>query len=286
MRIYDCFMFYNEFDLLEIRLKELYDHVDLFVIVESNLSHTNNSKSFRFEQHKERYLPWIDKIQYIKHISNASSNPWTNETAQRLAISQGIQDAHENDIVIISDLDEIVRHNVVQELRQDFTNTIYGFNMPLFNFKFNFMRVDPGPHDVWAMAARAGWIKRFSPQELRNLKHNLFNTVPDCYLLNHKEIRVFAHGGWHFGYLGDNKWLLEKANNNCHQEDINEEFLQQLDVEKSIQEKKCWNRAWPYRYEIVDLDSYFPTSCRDYPQHCLPNSGISAQDILKQHDAR
>jgi beta-1,4-mannosyl-glycoprotein beta-1,4-N-acetylglucosaminyltransferase len=247
-------MFYNEFDLLELRLRELYDYVDIFVIVESDLSHTNNPKPYRFEQSKERYNAWADKIRYIKHVSQSDPNPWTNETAQRSAISEGIQDANDNDIIIVSDLDEIIRSSVIKELRLECKQTIYGFHMPLFNFKFNYMRVDPGAYDVWAMAAKASWIKRFSPQMLRNQRENLYThghkvqyqkhryTNPDSYTLTAEDTKIIQHGGWHFGYLGDNEWLLEKAYNNCHQEDITKNFLAQLDVEKSIKEKKCWNK--------------------------------------------
>ena len=58
MRVYDTFIFYNELDLLEIRLRELYDHVDVFVLVESNLTLTNHPKPYIFEESQERFRPW------------------------------------------------------------------------------------------------------------------------------------------------------------------------------------------------------------------------------------
>jgi hypothetical protein len=105
-------------------------------------------------------------------------------------------------------------------------------------------------------------------------------TTPDSYVLKKEDINIIEHGGWHFAYLGDNDYLKQKALSTSHQEDITAEFLQQLDVEKSIKEKKCWNRYWPYKHEIVDLTDYFPKSCYNYPQHCLPNSGIDPIALL------
>lgn len=267
MRVFDCFMFKDEIDLLEIRIRELYHHVDFFVIVESNLSHTNRPKSFFFEQHQEKFSPYLEKIRYIKHASNAHSDPWINENEQRCAINKGITDADTNDLIIVSDVDEIVRSSSINQIKKNPQDDVYGFHMPLFNFKFNYMRTYPGHHDVWAMAAKASWIWENSPQILRNLRQSgPFKHIP--------------HGGWHFGYLGNKNWIFEKTKDTCHQEDINEEFLHQLDIEKSIQEKKCWDRRWPYEYEIVDMDQYFPEACKLFPQHCLPDSGIDILDLL------
>jgi beta-1,4-mannosyl-glycoprotein beta-1,4-N-acetylglucosaminyltransferase len=293
MNIYDCFLFYNEFDLLELRLKELYDHVDHIVIIESDHTLTNHPKPYLFEQNRSRYGRWLEKIIHIKHKSSCHSDPWQNVYDQRNALARGIESSKDDDIIIFNDVDEIIRASAIDYIRNHNHAVIYGLHMPLFNFKFNFMRVDPGPYNVWTTAARADWTKKFGGQMVRNQLPNL-NNLPFEYRWNQHDYvywtvgnsHVIDHGGWHFGYLGNNDWLHDKARNTVHQEDNTKEFFQQLDVEKSIQEKKCWNRYWPYRYEIVDLDSYFPSLCKDYPQYCLPNSGISAQSLLAQHVSR
>ena len=110
MKLYDCFTFYNELDLLELRLAELYDTVDHFVIVESNQTFTNRPKPFLFEENRERYARWLDKIIHIKvEDMPGSDNPWDNETHQRNSIMRGLADADANDIVFISDVDEVLR---------------------------------------------------------------------------------------------------------------------------------------------------------------------------------
>jgi beta-1,4-mannosyl-glycoprotein beta-1,4-N-acetylglucosaminyltransferase len=296
VKIFDCFMFYNEFDILELRLRELYNHVDVFVIVESDHTNTNRPKPYYFEQAQERYRPWLDKIRYIKHVSSVDPDPWVNTTEQRIAMAQGLDNANDDDIAIVSDVDEIVRASCVDYIRQTNQAVIYGFHMPLFNFKFNYMRVDPGPYDIWSMAARASWIKKCTVPRLRDRRLDLFDlpyefsfqrerfTTPITITINPEQVERIPHGGWHFGYIGDNAWLLDKAQNTVHQEDNNQEFLDQIDVEKSIKEKKCWNRYWPYQYETVDLTDYFPKDCRLFSQHCLPNTGIDPCTILNNHD--
>ena len=114
--IYDCFPFFNELDILEIRLNTLYDTVDYFVITEANKTHTGKRKAYVFEQNKDRFSKFLDKIIYIKvddfpnfEDSKASDdgNKWMYENYQRDAIMKGLTNCKPDDIVIISDCDEI-----------------------------------------------------------------------------------------------------------------------------------------------------------------------------------
>ena len=292
MRVYDTFIFYNELDLLELRLRELYDHVDVFVLVESNRTLTNHPKPYIFEENIERFRPWLDKIRHIKYISNTNPNFWTNADEQRDAVIQGLDDADDNDIIIYSDVDEIVRSSCIDYIRTQHQATVFGFHMPLCNFKFNYMRVDPnpGPYDIWTMAARAKWIRQFSIQALRNQRSRIYiyNVQIDIEykgttgVLTADEVIIIQHGGWHFSYLGDNEWLADKARNTVHQEENTFELLENLDLETSISEKKSWNRNTEFKYEVVDMTDYFPKSCQYYPQWILPNSGIDPLVLLQK----
>ena len=133
MKIYDCFTFFNELDLLEIRLEELYAVVDKFVIVEADRTHSGKYKGFVLEKNKKRYSKWWDKIIYVKiknsplprltwiynlflytknsflkYVSfNAGLGNWNLENFQRNAIIRGLTHAEDKDIIIVSDLDEI-----------------------------------------------------------------------------------------------------------------------------------------------------------------------------------
>ena len=276
MRIFDCFTFYNELDLLEVRLNELYNKVDRFVIVEATTTFTNRPKPAYFEQHQDRYKKWADKITHVRIDLPQDTNAWVNETYQRDAILQGTPDADSNDIIVVSDVDEILRPESVDLMRAT-DQTIYAFRMPIFNFKFNYMRVTPGQYDVWAMAARRQVLDQITPNSLRSLRFNFFG-APHQHV--DQGCQVIEHGGWHFGYMGDNEYLRDKAQSFSHTEVNTPDFIAQIDVEQSIAERKEWDRNQTAQYEIVDLDSYFPQSAHQYTDKILPNSGIRAVDLL------
>jgi beta-1,4-mannosyl-glycoprotein beta-1,4-N-acetylglucosaminyltransferase len=121
--IYDCFTFFNELELLEIRLNTLYDYVDKFVIVEATKSHTNQPKELFFENNKEKFKQFSDKIIHIIvdefppiiqewfaqdiYENNEKKGNWGLENFQRNQIMKGLIDANDEDVIIITDLDEI-----------------------------------------------------------------------------------------------------------------------------------------------------------------------------------
>jgi len=257
MKIYDCFTFYNELDLLEIRLRELYEHVDYFVLVEANKTFQNKEKPFIYQSNKEKFLQWQDKIIHIiVDDMPDSNNAWARETHQRNAILNGISTADPEDIIIISDCDEIIRSNVIKELRSS-TQMAFALRMPLFNFKFNYMRIAPGQYDVWAMAARKSVMENISPDLLRNSRFAYSNWPLNAQT---QEVKMIEHAGWHFGYLGDVEYLRDKAQSFSHTEVNRPEFFEQLDIEASIRERKEWDRTQQAKYEIVELTDYFPQS--------------------------
>ena len=105
-KIYDCFSYWDEDLLLDIRLNILNDYVDYFVIIEGNKTWQNNDKKLRFDLTK--YQKFKDKIIYIpvKDMPDGD-NPYLRENFQRNCISRGILRAQDEDLIIISDLDEI-----------------------------------------------------------------------------------------------------------------------------------------------------------------------------------
>ena len=251
MRIFDCFTFYNELDLLQLRISELYDKVDYFVIVEANTTFTSKPKYFMYEKARARFAPWADKIIHVKvQDMPMSKNPWDNERFQRDAIMRGIGSAEPDDIIIVSDLDEIPRPEAIDHMRQS-QQSLFAMRMPLFNFKYNYMRLTHGHYDVWGMAARKSILDQTTPDQLRGLRFNFFD-LP--YQYSNDGCEVIEHAGWHFGYLGDNAYLRDKAQSFSHQEVNYPEFLANIDVDKSIAERKEWDRNQSARYGIVELE--------------------------------
>ncbi|MBB6462947.1 glycosyltransferase family 17 protein [Flammeovirga kamogawensis] len=136
-KIYDCFMLFNELDLLEIRLKLYYEHVDHFVIVECNQSFVGKTKAFVFEENKNRFKKYIDKIIYIKLENElVSDNFWDNEATHRNAITRGLNDANEDDIIFISDLDEFYDLKLLD--REKTFDQVYKIEIPHHNYFINY----------------------------------------------------------------------------------------------------------------------------------------------------
>ena len=198
MKIYDCFTFYNELDLLELRLEELYDSVDTFVIVESDHTFQNMPKAYVLEDNLERFGKYLDKIVCIKYKSHCHSNPWDNEQDQRNAILDGIIDAEDTDIILISDVDEFIRPEVIANMRIN-PRQIYGFRVPYFNFRLNYMLTDSAEtYSIWSLACQRRWLTM--PNVFRSERFSLNNFATNY---DDGAIKVYEHAGWHFTYLGD-----------------------------------------------------------------------------------
>ena len=119
--IYEFFSFYNEFDMLELKLQEHAPHVDQFVITESNRTYNQIDKPYRLEQQWQRYSKWHNKIKYLKFDANGLEAGWPTEYAQR---EHGPQQSNfqPEDIIVISDLDEILRPQDWQWLSDNIHN--------------------------------------------------------------------------------------------------------------------------------------------------------------------
>jgi hypothetical protein len=285
-KIYDCFTFYNEHELLELRLRELYAHVDHFVIVESNQTFTNRPKPWNFDI--AQYPEYADKIIYVQveDMPN-SANAWDNEHHQRDAILRGLDDAKDNDVIIVSDVDEVLRPAAVDYLRTS-EQTIFALRMPLYNFKFNYMRENPGRYDVWAMAARRSVLDntlgKITPNSLRDLRHS-FHAAPHQLVNNGCE--VVEHAGWHFSYFGDDAYVADKIQNFSHQEANRPELIEQISVEASIANRKEWDRSSSNFYVVVAVDNYFPRTVTANPdryrQYILAETETTALAILPEY---
>jgi len=282
MKIYDCFPFYNELDLLELRLAELYDHVDYFVLVESNTTFTSRPKPYYFEENRSRYAAYLDKIIHVK-VTDMPESPdaWINDRFQRDQIRRGFVDAAPSDLILISDLDEIIRPAAVEFMRTQTDYNLFALRMPLCNFRFNYMRSEVEPYVVWGMAARRNVFEHTGVDAFRDMRFRFFN-MP--YQATVQDNLIVEHAGWHFGYMGDREWLVDKAQSFAHQEINYPEFINNIDVEQSIANRQHWGRFGPERYKIVAMDDYFPKTIQNnldrYQPWILPDAECRALDIL------
>ena len=134
MKIFDCFSYWDEDLLLELRLNILEKHVDFFVIVEGNKTWQNNSKDLRFDINK--FKRFRDKIIYIpvKDLPDGD-NPYLRENFQRNCITRGLLEADKNDLIIISDLDEIPNPEAIKNFKLNMRFAV--FKQMHFYYKFN-----------------------------------------------------------------------------------------------------------------------------------------------------
>jgi beta-1,4-mannosyl-glycoprotein beta-1,4-N-acetylglucosaminyltransferase len=129
-KIIDCFTFFNELDLLEIRLKYLSEVVDYFVIVEADTSHNGEPKQMVFRDNMDRYKPFIEKIIYVQikmeNFENKNKVAWKREGYQRNQIKVGIEKLNlsNSDLVLISDVDEIPNKEILSELKFNGKNNV------------------------------------------------------------------------------------------------------------------------------------------------------------------
>lgn len=105
--IYDCFTFFNELELLELRLNELAGIVDKFVLVEATQTHTNQLKPLYFQENRARFSAFRDKIIHVVVDDlPVSKDAWVPENFQRNAIARGLVNCQPDDFILVSDLDE------------------------------------------------------------------------------------------------------------------------------------------------------------------------------------
>ncbi len=271
MKVYDCFTFFNELDLLEVRLNELYNSVDYFVIAEANMSHSGTPKEYVLEQNWERFKPFQDKIRYLK-IDDfpVTNNSWVREKFQRDALKRGITDKQPDDLIIVSDLDEIPRAEIIDMIKTDENKyERYVLRVPLFRYKFNFLKWYQPVINQQMIVTRAHVFT--NPEKERDYTHAWLPPAPDVVYLN--------HAGWHFSYLGDDKNAVHKLHLFAHTEQNVPEIVDVFSIDRMIKEKCGPNPTDLEKFEYVMLDDYFPKCVVDnqekYKDLIIPNATAS-----------
>lgn len=280
MKIYDCFPFYNELDLLDLRLAELYDHVDHFVIVEATTTFQSNPKQLYLKDNWDRYAKYHDKMIHIV-VDDAPGDPdaWVNDIFQRNSIMRGLDSADPEDIIIIEDADEILRPEVIDHMRAN-PKDIMGFRVPYFNFKLNYMLVNNvESYHVWSVACKRKYLE--APDSFRGTRFNL-TQLP----LNYEDdtIRMYEHAGWHFTYLGDNEFVKNKIRSFAHTELNNDQVLNNIDVDTMIAKGVGFNPLDPRPFTPVAVDDYFPktivNNLEQYKDRIISGVTKSARELF------
>lgn len=229
-KIIDCFTFYNEIDLLNLRLSELYDYVDYFVISESLHTHRGKSKKLYLEENMDLFSQFKDKIINVcdKTKYNSSDYSWKIENNQRNEIAKGLSslDLDDNDQILISDLDEIPNIETLKKVMP--VEWVFTLEMDFYYFTlYNKIKKN------WKKSKILNYktfIEKFnsSPQYVRD-------SVDYRKILNFRFDRnVIKDGGWHFSYFGDVDFIQNKIRNFAHFEFDNEKYFNAKNILNSI----------------------------------------------------
>ena len=249
MRVFDCFIFNNEVDLLELRLNILDDVVDKFVIVEGNSTFSGNKKESIFLKNEERFEKWSDKIIYEFADIPDCERSWDREIFSRnYALTLPI--FNDDDVIISSDLDEIPNPEAIQMVSEWITDdSHYTLQMNFYMYYLNnFMT------DRW-YGSRVATYKYLKDKTLDDIRES---TEDQARISG----SIIEGGGWHFSYCGGDEMIKQKIGSFSHTEHNNEQTLSNVsdNVKNNVD---LFGRN--ISFEVVDIDD------SEYPQYLIDN---------------
>ena len=242
MKIIDCTTYYSEDLMLDVRFNILNEYVDKFIITESKFSHSGTKKSLNFNI--DNFPKFKDKIQYLvienepEGINNSSNSSSTKRMNSLLRIEQSynfmmnaIKDASDNDLICLSDNDEIPNFN--SNHFKNSQNDIYIFKQLFFYYKFNLF-YDLMP---WYGTKACKKKKLLSFSWLRNLKNKKYPFWRlDTFFSNSKQtnLKIVDDGGWHFTNLKTAEEIYTKLSNFGHHNEFDISGVTIKDIQKCI----------------------------------------------------
>lgn len=271
--VYDCFQFFNELDILLLRMKIMNDVVDKFVISESTVTFSGDPKPLYFQENREMFAEFEDKI--IHQVVDDSpmgpeSDAFMRDSHQKCAVGRALQDAKPEDVIIFSDVDEIPNPEVVCQVLENFdADRIYALAQRNFYCYLdmeeksgNLLSVTgefegyTGSDRRWlgTKICKCSMLKNYTTEQLRDKEQK------------HLMIRV-PNGGWHFSYMGGGKnqsveeRVKYKIKSAAHQEYNNRSTL--FKVKRNIKNQQdILGREADFR--IVPIDESFPVYLQEH----------------------
>ena len=257
MAIYDCFQYFNEDEMVDLRLNVLNDYVDFFIISESTRSHQGKIKKINFNINN--FPKFKDKIKFVVaeykeeiNFKNHIGGESPVEQHQRNALIEGIKDASPEDYIILSDSDEIPDLTKLNEIKK--SKKFIAFSQKMFMYKLNLQNLD-----------ESGWIgskitKRKNLNSMQSLRNLKFKHYP-FWRIDKLNLQIIK-GGWHFSFLQSPDQILKKIRSYSHGEFNDSSLSKETIEERILNNKDIFNRG--FKLKKIDLDN-------DYPKYKLEN---------------
>jgi beta-1,4-mannosyl-glycoprotein beta-1,4-N-acetylglucosaminyltransferase len=271
-KIYDCFLFFNELDLLEMRLNIMDPYVDYFVITEASVTHSGIPKPYNFEANKEMFSKFLHKIIYIKNddipndfvnlpqienpdsyegqcvkkiheliesqngLFNRQTEPYFGrDFFQKESIRKGLENCQDNDIIISSDLDEIPNPEILKNIDEYLDKAkFFTFVQKTYYYYLNFLK-----ESNWKGSRLALY------KDVKDYSYNKLRAQQNYDLEN---------GGWHFSFMGGPERVRTKIASYSHQ-DLNNQYVM-ASVESNIE--KGMDPFFRGGLAKVEIDNTYP----------------------------
>ena len=287
MKIYDCFMFYDEDLVIDLRLNILNEYVHKFVIVESKFTHSGKKRELLFDINK--YSKFKKKINYIvlenepvdlervhdndtddKKNSKYIMNALKRENFQRNGIKKGLTNAEPGDLILVSDVDEIP--NLSNLDLNEINDNIILFKQNFYYYKFN-LKLEDMP---WLGTKGCKYKNLKSPQWLRNIKDKKYPFWRLDVLFSDKKysnIKFINNGGWHFSNMKTPEEIEKKMRTYLHHREYDIKPLGTKKIEEMIKSKKSiYNLRADMKNEKIDgTQNLKATDGRELPEYLKKN---------------
>jgi beta-1,4-mannosyl-glycoprotein beta-1,4-N-acetylglucosaminyltransferase len=241
MKIFDTFTFFNELDILELRLNILNDYVDQFILVEATKSHQNNPKPLYFKDNIERFEKFLPKIKHIIVDNFPEYSYWSHENHQRDIIYQSLKElANENDIIFVSDVDEIWNPKELFPLLNNIKlDKIHRWRSRICYFYFNLI----AHKEDWVqpMFLNFSLLRNLIEKDNLKLSYDIFHNQSQR-LRSDIFLPTDSYCGWHFSFTEspiyklqnylhpEFKHLTEEDINKCIKNKINPFYQNQMEI--------------------------------------------------------
>ncbi len=266
MAIYDCFQYFNEDHIVDLRLNILDEYVDYFVISESTRNHQGKSKKINFDlkkfsKFKKKIKFFVadykNKIDFTKHLGGESPI----EQHQRNFLINGLEKASPDDLIILSDSDEIPDLKKINEIKNG--KKFIAFSQKMYMYKLNLQNISES-NWIGSKITKKKYLS--SMQSLRDLK---FRDYP-FWRIDKRHLQIIR-GGWHFSYLQTPEQILNKIRSFSHGE-FNDKNANEKEIAlKVLNNQDIFGRG--FKLDKVEID-------HSYPEFILKNKNKFSKWII------